>query len=348
MNVTPSTVARVSAPAVVAGGADVLLIGGSFFGYAKEIIAQLERRGRKVLWFDDRPGTDPLTKGLLRVAPSLVASRTRKLEDQIIEQSRSEPIRDVLVIKGEALTPEGIARLRSALPEARFTLYFWDSYLNMPANSPEKVPHFDVAFTFDPVDARNDSRLRYRPLFFIEQFGRVPRVDADIDLLFVGTDHSDRLAVLRRVAAALPAGLNFVQILYSRSRLLHSLSRICIPRRWKRGGETFTFEPLTRDEIVDLLARARVVLDIERTVQRGFTMRTIELLGAGKKILTTNPHIVEADFFSPRNIAVIDRQRPMFPPDFMRSSYEPPDSRVTQRYALSAWLDEVLPTSRLP
>jgi hypothetical protein len=341
-------VAKSSAVRDRLSGADVLLIGGSFFGYAKEIIAEIERRGRKVLWFDDRPGTDAVTKGLLRIAPSLVASRTAQLEEQILQQSRTQPIRDVLVIKGEALTPSGIARLRAALPNARFALFFWDSYLNMPANTPEKVSHFDAAFTFDPVDARSDSRLKYRPLFYIERFARLPSVPMDIDLLFVGTDHSDRLSVLRRVAAALPAGMSFLQILYSRSKLLHTLTKVSFPRRWKRGGERFVFEPLSRDEIATLIARARVVLDIERSVQQGFTMRTIELLGAGKKILTTNPHIVDADFFEPANIAVIDRRRPVFSSDFMRSEYRPPDPCIIHRYTLSAWLEEVLPTLRLP
>lgn len=327
-------------------GADVLLIGGGFFGYAKEMIAVLEARGRRVLWFDDRPATDAVTKGLLRLAPMLIAEKTRAFEEQIAARSRGEPICDVLVIKGEALSPAGIERLRAVLPDARFTLYYWDSYLNMPVNSPEKVSLFDRAFTFDPIDAANDARLRYRPLFFLERYARLPRLEQDIDVLFFGTDHSDRHVVLRRIAAALPAGLRFVRILYSRSRLLYWLARTGVPRRWMTRGEKFIFEPLAREQIASLTARARVVLDIERPVQRGFTMRTIELLGAGKKILTTNPDIMRADFFHPANICFIDREKPVFSPAFMHAEYQPLDERVIRRYTLSAWLDEVLPSPR--
>ena len=33
--------------------ADFLLIGGGFFGYAEEIAATLDRRGRRVRWFEE-------------------------------------------------------------------------------------------------------------------------------------------------------------------------------------------------------------------------------------------------------------------------------------------------------
>jgi len=95
---------------------DFLFIAASFFGYAKEIKASLEQRGRKVIWFEDRPATDTATKALLRLYPTLLAGKADRYFDHIIEQVRQQPIRDVLVIKGEALSIEAIRRLRKRCP----------------------------------------------------------------------------------------------------------------------------------------------------------------------------------------------------------------------------------------
>jgi hypothetical protein len=323
--------------------ADLLLIGGGFFGYAKEISRALAMRGRKVEWFEDRPALDTVTKSLLRIAPNMIAAKSEAYFKRIIEKMRHSPIRDVLVVKGEALSPKSIERLRVAMPQARFTLFFWDSYRNMPSDSPKKVPLFDKSFTFDPQDAQMDGRLNYRPLFFVDDYASLPRVNTDIDLLFLGTVHSDRYAILRRLSQALPPGIHLESVLYFPSRLVYALRRVCDPSFWRAGRDEFIFHPLDKSNIQSLIARARVVVDIERTVQCGFTMRTIEVLGAGKKLLTTNSKVADADFFDPNNISIIDRRRPIVTSTFLEAAYKPPSAEILKRYSLSGWLDEVLP-----
>jgi hypothetical protein len=326
--------------------ADLLLIGGGFFGYAEEISRALMLRGRKVAWFEDRPALDTMTKSLLRIAPSLVAARAEAYFEGIIAQMREQPIRDILVIKGEALSPKSIERLRATMPQARLTLYFWDSYRNMPKDSPRKVSLFDKSFTFDPHDAQTDRRLNYRPLFFVDDYASLPKLTPDIDLLFVGTVHSDRYAILGRLSRALPSGVRFERILYFPSRFVYVVRRVGDPQFWRARRNEFVFHPLNKADIQTLISRARVVVDIERSVQSGLTMRTVEMLGAGKKLLTTNSKVIEADFFNPNNISVIDRRLPTVTSSFMESEYEPPSVEILRRYSLSGWLDEVLPPDK--
>jgi hypothetical protein len=322
--------------------ADFLLIGGGFFGYAREITSLLERRGRKVLWFDDRPATDTLTKAAVRLAPRLIARKVDAFVDQIAQRALGEALRDVLVIKGEALSPAALRRLRSALPNARFTLYFWDSYLNMPKDSADKVPIFDRAFTFDPVDASKDTRLRYRPLFFLDEYTRLPKAKQDIDLLFFGTAHDDRYPVLKRLSGSLPSHIRFNVVLYFPSRLVYAARSLLDPRLWSARRDEFIFKPLAKTEIQSLIARSRAVVDIERTIQTGFTMRSVETLGAGKKLVTTNSTVREADFYNPDNVAVVDRKNPVLPARFLERPYVPLLPDILTRYSLSGWLGEVL------
>ncbi len=321
---------------------DFLLIGGGFFGYATEIAATLKRRGRQVITFEDRPSLDSLTKALIRLAPTLVARKTEAYFDSIIETVRHLPIRDVLVVKGESLSPAAIKRLRLALPDARFTLYLWDSFLNLPKDSPEKVGLFDEAYTFDPLDSAADSRLSYRPLFFLDEYAHLPDVQKDIDVLFIGTVHSDRYAVLRRLERALPPGVRFKKVLYFASRYVYWGRRVFDPSFWRASRDEFIFKPLGKDEIQALIARASVVVDVERPVQSGLTMRTMEMFGAGKKLITTNSRVAEADFYRSNNIAIIDRGHPVFPVGFFKTCYEQPTPSLLRRHSLSGWLEELL------
>jgi hypothetical protein len=322
---------------------DLLLIGGGFFGYAREISRMLEQRGRKVVSFEDRPALDTFTKSMLRLAPALVAGKSEAYFDRIVAQVREQPIRDVLVIKGEALSPAAIGRLRAALPYARFTLYFWDSYRNMPKDSPKKVSLFDKAFTFDPLDAQLDRRLRYRPLFFLDEYAHLPQRECDIDMLFIGTVHTDRYAVLQKLSHALPAGVRLEKILYFPSHLVYAARRVFDPVFWRSERSEFIFRPLSKTEIQALITRARIVVDIERAAQYGLTIRTVEMLGAGKKLVTTNAKVAEADFFNPSNIAIIDRRQPALTAAFLQRPYQPPSADLLRRYSLAGWLDEVLP-----
>lgn len=321
---------------------DLLLIAASFFGYSKEIKARLEAQGRSVLWFEDRPATDTRTKAMIRLAPSLVKAQVDQFVDDIITQARQHDIRDVLIIKGEALTPASIARLKAALPKARFTLYFWDSYRNMPADSVDKVPLFDRAFSFDPVDAAADPRLSYRPLFYLNEYASLPTTGLDIDLLFIGTAHTDRYAVLSRLERVLPPGLKFEKVLFFPSEWMWRLRRVGDPSHWRARREEFTFKPLSKPEVMALIRRARIVVDIERPIQTGLTMRTIEMLGASRKLITTNPRIGEADFFHPSNQLYVDRRAPVVPAEFLASAWQPVRPDLLSRYSLDGWLAEVL------
>lgn len=321
---------------------DFLLIGGGFFGYAKEISATLARRGRRVAWFEDRPAIDNLTKVMVRLTPSLVAARAEAHFDLIIQKMRGQPIRDVLVIKGESLSLAAIGRLRAALPQARFTLYFWDSFLNMPKDSPAKVPLFDKAFSFDPLDVSADPRLTYRPLFYLDEYAHLPPAIQDIDLLFFGTVHTDRYAVLNRLELTLPKGLRFEKVLYFPSAAVYCARRVLEPAFWRARREEFVFKPLSKGDIQTLISRTRTVVDIERSVQAGLTMRSMEMMGAGKKLITTNPQATNAEFFDPHNIAVIDRVAPILPPEFLNTAFRPLSATVLYKYSLSGWLDDVL------
>jgi hypothetical protein len=235
--------------------------------------------------------------------------------------------------------------MRAALPSARFTLYFWDSYQNMPADTLQKVPLFDRVLSFDPVDTTADPRLAYRPLFYLNEYAKLPDSPTDdIDLLFIGTVHTDRYAVLNRLKAALPSTIRFERVLYFPSEWLYRSRKLTDAAFRSAHKNEFVFKSLSKDEVMALIARARIVVDIERPVQTGYTMRTLEMLGGRRKLITTNPKITEAAFFHPDNHLYIDREHPVIPDAFLASDWHAMDPDTVNRYSLDGWLAEVLPS----
>lgn len=325
---------------------DTVFICNSFFGYAKAITGELERRGASVLWAEDRPALDLVTKSKVRFAPKLAEKQSREFFDDIIRKVADHPIRRVLIVKGEAMTPEMIGRMRAAFPAAEFTFYLWDSFRNMPKDSPEKLQYFDRLLSFDPVDCTANPQLAYRPLFFLENYRQIAERQPDIDVLFLGTLHSDRLAVAQRLERALPAGLHFRKVFYLRSKLAYDAQRLIDADLRREPADSFTTVSVSASEVADLMARSRAVLDIERPIQTGYTIRTLEVLASGRKLITTNPQLRNADFYDPRNIAVIDRNAPKIPAEFFASPYNPVPEEVLQRYSLEHWVDDVLPDLR--
>ena len=61
---------------------------------------------------------------------------------------------------------------------------------------------------------------------------------------------------------------------------------------------------------MDVVRSSRAVLDIQHFKQTGLTMRTLETLGAGKKLITTNPDVKEYDFYDEGRVMTIDRANP--------------------------------------
>ncbi|MDX2233264.1 MAG: hypothetical protein NW200_02085 [Hyphomonadaceae bacterium] len=322
---------------------DTLFIAASFFGYAAEIRRAMEARGRSVQWHEDRPALDTYTKGALRLAPQMVAEKADAYFRAIIAAVKDQPIRDVLIIKGEALSPRMIDEMRAAFPAARFTLYFWDGSQNLPKDTPQKMTRVDRVLSFDPADVRANPAIVYRPLFFLEEYAALPDEGGDIDLLFFGTLHTDRKPVCDRIAAALPKGRALKAMFYVRSPLMLTLQKSYRPSYWGFAPGELLFKPMGKADVTALIARARVVVDIERPVQTGYTMRTIEMLGGRRKLVTTNPELKTADFYDPQNIAVIDRARPVLDEAFLNAPYRAPPAEIVRRYSLAGWLDDVLP-----
>ncbi|HFR3278101.1 TPA: capsular biosynthesis protein CpsH, partial [Streptococcus suis] len=102
------------------------------------------------------------------------------------------------------------------------------------------------------------------------------------------------------------------------------------------------FDHLSSKEIADIINETEVVLDIQHPKQSGLTMRTIEMIGMNKKIITTNPMIRQYDFYNPNNILIIDRFDVEIDLSFFESPYQELQTEIYEKYSLEQWILDIL------
>lgn len=323
----------------------ILLICPKFFNYHKEIIYALEQMGAHVDYFDERPSNTAVGKALLRINKSLIAHKILSYYKNIVETiSRNSYKYDyILIVKAEAIPKDVIKHLRKLNPDAKIIIELWDSISNN-AQAEEKLGLVDKVFSFDRNDCTKYN-MNFRPLFYIDKYNEVSKqnVKTQYDLLFVGTVHSDRYKVLKNMEKKLVSnGYKVFYYMYLPSKMLYYVRKYILRQFPGSSKSDFKFKSIGQDEVLSLVSKSKVILDIQHPHQTGLTMRTVEMLGANKKIITTNSDIKSYDFYIESNIQVVDRAISNLDMSFFESDYVPVKNEIKQAYSLESWLLELL------
>jgi hypothetical protein len=317
----------------------VLLIAPKFFGYESEVAAELTRLGYIVDFLPDRPFDSAFMKAVMRFRPELGHfSSDRFFANQLEGLGRSD-YSAILVIQGEGVTIKILEKLRAAYPRATLSFYTWDSIENKPF-SKSKLNLYDHCSTFDPLDAKKYS-MSFRPLFYTDGFDRPKNLDFIYDLSFIGTVHSDRYSIVRSLIDQLPHDARTFVYFYLQAPWMYDIRRIFTHTLDGGKREDFQFVPLTKSAVQATFFGSRTVLDIEHASQRGATMRTMEALGAHRKMVTTNPSLRDYDFYNPLNIHIIDRKAPEVSLDFLRAPYQSVNEKIRKYYSIRQWIFDV-------
>ena len=109
----------------------------------------------------------------------------------------------------------------------------------------------------------------------------------------------------------------------------------------KISKKDFHFNSLNSHQVKEYLERCKVVIDIQHPKQVGLTMRTIEMLGLRKKLITTNKDIKNYDFYNEDNICVIDRKNVLIDKKFIKSDYNQSSDIFRKNYSLDAFTNDL-------
>lgn len=322
-------------------GRRILYVGVGFFDYDKTIANGLRELGAEVESVAERPRlllqSHPFSSPI-NMVPWLRTRVQRHHEASLRSQLVGRDFDTVLVVKGDSLDIGFFDDLRRAQPHATYILYQWDS-INLVRGFAELRKRFDRCLTFDRLDAAADETLVFRPLFFSQN---IDAPETSRGLIFVGSLHSKRLLLARRLKASAEAQGVPVQI-YVRVGLFNFL------RLLLTGGlQNVHLRPLPYETYIDWTRKAEAVMDFPHPLQTGLTMRTAEAIGLGKKIITTNKDIVNYPFYDSRAICVVDDENPVIPEGFLNGVPAAYGAETVTHMSLHQWLLDVLDVSHSP
>ncbi|MDJ0978413.1 MAG: hypothetical protein QNI87_07740 [Erythrobacter sp.] len=279
--------------------ARILFIGIDFYDYAARISAAFERLGHTVDFYaiEDRGFA---SKSAKKLAFSAYEKRRAAYHSRLIEKSGGRSYDVVLFIQVHQMRHAALERLRALHPDARFVLYNWDSLTTHDFRP--WMRHFDHVATFDPDDARAIG-IAYLPLFAIPRFFDIdPARPIEQDLYFVGAIGSmNRFDALARLHGFCEG-----------AGLTTKLHLVCSPvvrlQLWRAGKSLpgVTGRSLDFEGVVAMLEGSRATFDFANHRQSGYTMRLIENMCAGRKIITENPRILDEPFYREDRFLLVD------------------------------------------
>lgn len=304
---------------------NVLLICPLFYEYHTIIHENLLKKGANVTFIENKqfPGLPKSSNNIID-ALQRITSRRKLLayQNNILNDIVTLKFDYIIVICGFSITPHFMSRIRQSNKNALCILYLWDSfdvwdYSNL-------LPSFDRVLSFDRLDTQRYSQMIYLPLFHSVESTNVNLKPTQIkyDLLYTASVNFAtrvRLEVLEYVSRYMEKhSLAYFIWLYQAESKRHILGRMFYYLRGiaftkyinklkklikKNIGIKDSF--LSFEEINDLMDQSNVILDISLPAQSGMTMRTIEALAAGKKLLTSNEFIKREHFYNENVIMVL-------------------------------------------
>ena len=314
----------------------------TFFGYEKHVAEAISAEGIDVDLYDERPGKSFIDKVSLRLNLKVYKPVVRKYIKKIIEKNSGKQYDYVFVVKSEAVGEKEVEMLRSAYPNAQFILYLWDSVENVP-DGEKKLALYDRVLTFDPFDAETYG-LKLRPLFFQKEYEAEyeQKTDYRYEVAFIGTAHTARPRIMKQLEMQCKQrGKDSFSYLFLPHPMVYFYNKLINPDYKNITKKDIRFNSISPSQIKEIYTESLCILDVEHSAQRGLTMRTIEMIGLNKKLITTNQNIAKYDFYNKSNICIINKENPIVPEEFWNSPYIPIKNEVLQRYSLRSFVQEI-------
>ena len=253
--------------------------------------------------------------------------RGRNLKHEYYHQSIADAIsgcqpyyEKILVIRPDILDDTHMQMLRDRT--SNLIAYYWDSVEFFPRKK-QIIPFFDRILSFDPADCM-EYKFEFLPNFYFYEGASNP-YSYDVYNL---SSYDKRRPLIEEVARQLDSmHLRYVFKGFSDKPFQNNLIRYT-PK-------------ITYQQMISEIREGRVLLDVSKAGQKGLTMRPMEALGLGKKLITTNSDIRNYSFYDPQNIMIIDPAAIQLDPEFFNTPYKPVPETIKERFHVRTWLARI-------
>ena len=337
----------------------VLLISPTWVGLHLDILRELERQGMCVEFCPEFSFPADPGKVLCRHPLSDRQANTKKEAYWRAFLSSTDTAFDfVLVIDGQGLNQFLFDELKRRNPGVRCVCYLYDTTYSL-YHFESQFKYFDHVFTFDRKDAKVH-QLGFLPIYWLDIDSRDESIPSNRVFGF-GAYSKSRYRLYHQVKE-IADGLgidNFIKLYHKSLRCERLYGVYCLVRRIFGMKEIMSLDEyqsgmissslITTKKFREMVAGADVILDTKVLDQDGLTARFMWALGYGKKIITTNDSVRTYDFYSPRQIMIVEdkefnTEESRVIMDFITAKYEMSNTERSKilPYRLDNWLKTLL------
>ena len=277
----------------------ILFIGLDYYHYPKSIKMELEKLGCQVDYFPIEPRT-LFYKTTRYIFKWLYRKYLNNYHSDIISKTFHNEYDIVFFITSHFFSLDNLKRLKETHSTAKFIAYHWDSieqfdFLNT-------VQFFDRVLSFDRQDCIENG-LEYLPLFSVGIYKELKKKKQDIDVYTVSSIvRPERYLLIDQFRKFCID--NNVSFYFHLKVTPVTYFRILLKGVMPKGVSFKTIDHLVMKDIVE---RSRAVLDVTNHPQSGLSIRVIENICGGKKIITTNQNVKHEKFFNGEQIYLLNR-----------------------------------------
>ena len=316
----------------------ILLLYARFFEYDIIVKEKLQEMGALVDLYDARANIGSVGKAFLKKTDKFYKKKQIKFHKKICNVKKN--ISYDYILTNENLDCEVLKRYKETFPKAKLLLYLDDSVENL-RNVNSTFSYYDKVLTFDRFDSQK-YKIEFRPLFFNDKINAIKakKIETDCDVCFVGTGHSDRLNVIDLLRKSNPY-IKYDLYVFLQSWFMYFYYYFKNKEYRKYKFSFFKYKKLTMKEVAFRMSKSKAILDIQHPKQSGLTIRTIESIGMGKKLITTNRDILNYDFYNPSNILIIDRSNPHIDDSFFDQQFIELEKDIYNKYSIYSWIKDI-------
>lgn len=224
------------------------------------------------------------------------------------------------------ITEYYLSWIRENFPNAQIN-FIYDNMVGKARNiSPNNIPKGIRIWTYDDYDARKFN-IRLFNNYWVNEDMVAPRKDPEYDVFFIGRDkgRGEKLLALEKKMQKMGLKTKFI-----------------ITKDGKLSKEKPYYQKeIPYDQIIDYDTRSRAILNVTMDNQEGVTMRDIESVAIGVKLITTNRNIVNKDLYHENNVFILGVDKLNDLPQFLEKESVDVWSRIKEKHTFEAMLNEI-------
>lgn len=244
----------------------------------------------------------------------------------------------VLVIRADFFNKEVIEYVQS---KSKYMMSFHYDGINRDLHILDYVKYFDKFYVFDLEDLKfsKDYPLIYSPNFYFDYPDIVKKSSTTKiwNVYYVSSFHESRVDDLITIYQTLNEIYTNVKFV-----VVCSLDNIHLVPSYVRDEMEIRHEFVPFEDQLSFISTSDVIVDLVISEHNGFSFRILEGIKFGKKVITTNDTVFDADFYHPNNIFVLTKYNHSEIRSFLEKPYHVLPNDIVLKYSFTEWLTSKL------